>query len=68
MAPRPTISEYPTSFKLPPEMRVQLMRHAALRGNLPLGPMLRLVITEWLAMQTKRAKRQKKLEQAQPPA
>lgn len=60
MAPGNTISDYPTSFNLPPEMRARLLREAAKRGGLPLGPMLRLVIQEWISVQDKRTRRQKK--------
>lgn len=63
---RDPISEYPTSLNLPPELKSRVLREAAKRGGLPLGPMLRLIVAEWIAFQDKRARKRKKIEAETP--
>lgn len=61
----PKLHEYPFSINLPPEMRLYLHREAEARGGMPIGTLMRMIISEWRALQGKRSRRKKKVEEAQ---
>ena len=61
----PKLHEYPFSINLPPEMRLKLQREAQARGDMPIGTLMRMILTEWFALQGKRSRRKKKLAETE---
>lgn len=57
--------ESPFSVFIPPAMMLKLVQHSKARGDLPIGAMIRLIITEWLSSQMRRDRR-KKIDNNQP--
>lgn len=58
-------ADSPFSVNIPPKMMLRLIDESKKLGDLPIGAVIRIAITEWLATRERRGRRKKKLEAQQ---